>query len=600
MRETGVPSRPTLHLGGDSHVVDTTTAAQLAALGVVSASTDANGGSILFDPLIASRPNDSDTRPSTTTTTTTADLGWLAALLASGRRLIGSHVQRIIQSRRQQCSDARSQSLPPAEIAPSCWAAGIPIVQRRRHVGWRLAIVPTTSFLNSELFLALSSAAGLDARALAGRARDALTRSDDEAIRACRLGLLVIGQQLRQAELTRTVESLGQQLAESYEELSLLYTISQRMTVVQQPRRFVQSSCEGLLETLPYRWVGVRFAGGAGETAGGAGSVGGAGVPGSLRGRLIVAGSPGASLETMRSLTGRLLAEASMDGPSVLEPGEKVEDGWCLALGSPVLAHPICREGHVLGVMLAGGKQGDDRAASSSDMKLLGATASHTGIFLENASLYEDMDAMFLGTLEAITSSIDAKDRYTCGHSRRVAQLSQQLASAVGLDEETVRRVHVAGLVHDVGKIGVPESVLCKPGRLTDEEFALVKQHPEIGHRILKDIPQLRDVLPGVLHHHERWDGEGYPSGLAGESIPLFARLIALADSFDAMSSTRTYRSARDRSWVLSEIVRCSGKQFDPSLVSAFIHMDFSEYDRLVAEHRAAEGLSPARLEEAA
>jgi HD-GYP domain-containing protein (c-di-GMP phosphodiesterase class II) len=218
---------------------------------------------------------------------------------------------------------------------------------------------------------------------------------------------------------------------------------------------------------------------------------------------------------------------------------------------------------------------------------------------------------MFLGTLEALTASIDAKDRYTCGHSRRVAHLTQQLAEAIGLDEHTVSRCHIAGLVHDVGKIGVPEAVLLKPGKLTAEEYGWIRKHPEMGFRILKDIPQLNDILPGVLYHHERWDGRGYPQGLSGEQIPLLARLIGLADSFDAMSSTRTYRSALSRGQVLEEIARCRGSQFDPDLAATFVHLDFSEFDRLVREHQAIEfgaaaveaashALDPVRREEAA
>jgi HD-GYP domain-containing protein (c-di-GMP phosphodiesterase class II) len=131
----------------------------------------------------------------------------------------------------------------------------------------------------------------------------------------------------------------------------------------------------------------------------------------------------------------------------------------------------------------------------------------------------------------------------------------------------------------------VPEHVLLKPGKLTDEEFDWIRRHPEMGHRILKDIPQLNDILPGVLYHHERWDGKGYPQGLQGDGIPLVARLIGLADSFDAMSSTRTYRSALSRSQVLKEIENCSGSQFDPHLALTFLSLDFSEYDRMAHEH---------------
>jgi HD-GYP domain-containing protein (c-di-GMP phosphodiesterase class II) len=260
------------------------------------------------------------------------------------------------------------------------------------------------------------------------------------------------------------------------------------------------------------------------------------------------------------------------------------------ALGAAGIAQPVTRDGRVIGVLLAGDKAGDDAAVSSVDAKLIAAAAAHVGIFLENAGLYDELNAMFLGTLDALTASIDAKDRYTSGHSSRVAMLTRHLARGIGLDDATAHRMHIAGLVHDVGKIGVPESVLCKPGRLTDVEFDQVKEHPAIGHRILRDIPDFDDILGGVLHHHERWDGAGYPHGISGHAIPLAARLIALADTFDAMCSTRTYRTALTRASVLDEIERCAGSQFDPELVPVFLNLDFTAYDRMVHEHRATDG----------
>lgn len=235
---------------------------------------------------------------------------------------------------------------------------------------------------------------------------------------------------------------------------------------------------------------------------------------------------------------------------------------------------------------MAGNKHGDDPLVSGSDLKLLNAAAGQLSVLLENAALYDDQRTMFLGTLEALTASLDAKDPYTCGHSERVAYLASELALAHGMTEQQAARVRVGGLLHDVGKIGVRESVLLKPGRLTDEEFEEIKKHPEIGHQILRDITLLEDVLPGVLHHHERFDGRGYPSGLKGESIPLIARLIGLADAFDAMSSTRTYRSALDRTKVLQEIRDGAGTQFDPDLATAFLTLDLQEYDRMVARHQ--------------
>src|SRR5262249_50759563 len=157
------------------------------------------------------------------------------------------------------------------------------------------------------------------------------------------------------------------------------------------------------------------------------------------------------------------------------------------------------------------------------------------------------------------TASIDAKDRYTRGHSERVGLMASKMAEVLGLDKKLVEQYRIAGLVHDVGKIGVPEAVLTKPGRLTDEEFEQIKLHPRIGHNILKDIPSLEPVLPGVLWHHERWDGRGYPDKIAGEQIPLIARVLALADTFDAMSSNRSYRPALPRPRVLEEIRKCGG-----------------------------------------
>ena len=192
-------------------------------------------------------------------------------------------------------------------------------------------------------------------------------------------------------------------------------------------------------------------------------------------------------------------------------------------------------------------------------------------IFLENAALYDDLNAMFLGTLEALTASIDAKDRYTCGHSRRVAHLTRSSRKASAWTNTPSRRMHIAGLVHDVGKIGVPEAVLLKPGKLNAEEFDLIRKHPEIGYRILKDIPQLNDILPGVLHHHERWDGGGlsaWPAGRgdsAGRPIDRPCRFVR-RDELNANLSLGAVATAGAQ-----RNCQCIGSQFDPMLAEAFL-----------------------------
>src|SRR5437764_1691964 len=200
--------------------------------------------------------------------------------------------------------------------------------------------------------------------------------------------------------------------------------------------------------------------------------------------------------------------------------------------------------------------------------------------------LFEDVRELMMGLLHSLTSAVDAKDTYTCGHSERVALLSRTLAQIAGLSETEVERIYMAGLLHDVGKIGVPEAVLQKTGRLTPEEFEQIKKHPEIGARILRDVKQLEDILPGVLHHHERYDGRGYPSGLAGENIPRMGRIICLADCFDAMTSSRTYRKALPLEVALTEIRRCAGTQFDPTLTDAFLSIPVSELRQILNDHQ--------------
>ena len=178
-----------------------------------------------------------------------------------------------------------------------------------------------------------------------------------------------------------------------------------------------------------------------------------------------------------------------------------------------------------------------------------------------------------LSTIQALAAAVDAKDPYTQGHSQRVAQYAADLARHIGLSKADVDLIHTTGTLHDVGKIGVPDAILQKPGRLTPEERAVMETHPVLGEVIVRKAPQLALVLPGVRHHHERWDGKGYPDGLSGESIPHIARILAVADTFDAMTSDRPYREGMSREVALEEIAHAAGTQFDPELAGAFVAM---------------------------
>ena len=184
-----------------------------------------------------------------------------------------------------------------------------------------------------------------------------------------------------------------------------------------------------------------------------------------------------------------------------------------------------------------------------------------------------EYEELFIQVVESLATAIDAKDTYTNGHSVRVAEYSKEIAKRYGYDEEKQDAVFMMGLLHDVGKIGVPDSVINKPDRLTDEEFALIKTHPEVGARILSNIKKMPRLADGARWHHERYDGRGYPDGLAGTDIPEEARIIAVADAYDAMTSNRSYRRSLSQEVVRGEIEKSKGTQFDPQFADIMISM---------------------------
>ena len=202
--------------------------------------------------------------------------------------------------------------------------------------------------------------------------------------------------------------------------------------------------------------------------------------------------------------------------------------------------------------------------------KLLSIVAARAAAAIENARLYEDLQATFQQTIEGLAKAIDKMDRYTAGHSERVASYAVYLAGRLGLDAGETEIVRQAALMHDIGKIGCVLN-LNKPGKLTTDEYEVFKRHPGFGRDILEPIKFLAPLVPGVHLHHERWDGRGYPLRLAGTSIPLIARIISVADTYDAMTSDRSYRRALPHEVAVAEVERCSGTQFDPEVAASFV-----------------------------
>ena len=174
---------------------------------------------------------------------------------------------------------------------------------------------------------------------------------------------------------------------------------------------------------------------------------------------------------------------------------------------------------------------------------------------------------------------------YTSGHSSRVALYAREIARRMGKDETEQERIYVTGLLHDIGKIGVPEAIINKTSRLTDEEFGKIKEHPSIGHEILRNVTELPGLATGARWHHERYDGKGYPDGLAGKDIPEDARIIAVADAYDAMTSNRAYSGIRPQETVRAEILRCRGSQFDPEIADIMIGMIDDDKDYRMREN---------------
>jgi putative nucleotidyltransferase with HDIG domain len=208
----------------------------------------------------------------------------------------------------------------------------------------------------------------------------------------------------------------------------------------------------------------------------------------------------------------------------------------------------------------------------------MGAVGNQAAVFLTNNRLYADLQGLLMGVLHALTASIDAKDPYTCGHSQRVALISRRLAEECGFSPEKVQQIYLAGLLHDIGKIGVPETILRKKGRLTEEEYDVIKRHPLLGANILGGIRQLDDIVVGILSHHERPDGKGYPRGLKGDQVPMEGRILCLADCFDAMTSVRTYREALPLPAAIEEIRNNAGAQFDVGVVETFLSIDLKKF----------------------
>ncbi len=383
---------------------------------------------------------------------------------------------------------------------------------------------------------------------------------------------------LAEAKATKQIEMVSSELSQMYEELVLLHKLSANMKVTESDCNYLQMACDCLTDIVSVEGIAVLVEKQVDDHK-----------------QLVIAAGAGLididwhmaavildRLEEEMTKGKEALLDSEVDAPLRYHWPDNIRNVIAVPLigKEKASAGPSGLRGHehnIIGLMVAVNRIGK-ADFDSIDAKLFNSVANGCAVFIENGRLFNDLKELFVGSLKALTSSIDAKDQYTRGHSERVAFISkwiaEQLAAVEGIGPEQVHKIYLAGLLHDIGKMGVDDVVLRKQGRLTDEEFARIKEHPTIGAGILGGIKQMREIVPGVLGHHERCDGKGYPNGLEGEQIPLIARIISLADSFDAMTSKRTYREALTLEQAMEEISKGLGTQFDEKIGRLFLESD--------------------------
>ena len=464
-----------------------------------------------------------------------------------------------------------------ARTPSNCCLVAVPIRRRRRAAGAVVACWPTFQTPDGEEFARACSQASLDADLMTMLCKRAARHDAREAETLCQVVEWLIQDEQAKQVARDEVDTLSNNLANTYEELSLLYRISGSMKVTQSTTQFFDNICNELLEGMQLQAavavLGPREGGPKPHMPEGEESE-------ADREQVFFAGALPLTAEQMAQIAKHYLYPRLGGSPrAIIENQFANQAGHLGAAASEIrtlIAVPLTSAERYKG-MLVGINKGSGEF-DSVDLKLISSISSQAAMFLENHHLYEDLQDLLMGMLHALTASIDAKDPHTCGHSRRVALLSRRLAQMCGFEERRVERVYLAGLLHDIGKIGMREAVLGKVGRLTEAEYAEVKRHPEVGAGILRGIAQIDDLIPVILHHHERLDGRGYPHGLAGRQIPIEALIVGLADSFDAMTSYRPYRTAMPLEAVITEIRRCSGTQFDSHLVELLLSLDLEPY----------------------
>ncbi len=383
---------------------------------------------------------------------------------------------------------------------------------------------------------------------------------DDALLRTGQLAREQWLAQQRAITLQSEVEDLSWHLSETYEEINLLHRLTGHLKISSKDDDLGRVALEWLAEVLPAQSLLLEYLPMAEDD----------GTPHDVRTRRILL-TQGKSPVDEKGFSW-LLERLGMEGrhrPVVLNPAANQEEGWPFPDIRQLILVPLADDENVFG-WLAAFNHRNDEDFDTDAASLLASVAAILGVHSANTHFYREQNEVLASVVRALASAIDAKDPYTCGHSERVARVAVRLAQELGCDREQLRTIYFSGLLHDIGKIGVDDQVLRKPCRLNEAEFAHLKSHTEIGCKILQGMKRLDEVLPVVRHHHENWDGSGYPSRLAELEIPFLARVVAVADAFDAMSSDRPYRPALADDKLDCILKAGAGQQWDALVVAAF------------------------------
>ena len=401
----------------------------------------------------------------------------------------------------------------------------------------------------------------------------------EAALRTLRLLQIQWETHTRHDSVQRELEAVSAECTRTYEEISLLHSLARNLRVSNEPEHLAKLAVDWIRDCLAVEAVAIELFNLDDDAA--------------LSRREVrwsmISGEASLEEDELRGFFESLALDGSTR-PLVINENNQFESQQRLPPGiGQLVAVPIVENDVVFGHLALMGHV-DGGEFGTIEASLAASVASILGVHAGNCRLYGKQANLLENVVKAMVSAIDAKDPYTCGHSDRVARISVRLARQLELPEDFCATIYLSGLLHDVGKIGVDDSVLRKEGRLTDEEFEHIKRHPRLGAKILADIEQFSEIIPGVLHHHEQWNGRGYPDGLAGEEIPLIARIIAVADSFDAMTSDRPYRKGMPLERV-EEIFR-GGRytQWDGQIVDAYFEAR-EEILEIIRQERA--GLPP-------